>query len=425
MKRYGVIALTAVLVLGLAVYFAACSGGGGGDSGQPHVNFSTASQAAAGAASVSGAMSLTSVIGEVANIAGGAVPPPGSYAPSLRAKTADTSAIANIDPRLKDAVDKMVAALKSPTIQKTIAKASSFKATSSLASAPSISAYVGCGGGGYFTVVGSDTSSPGVYDQFAIDVVYSDCIESTGTGTDYQITSGSIHADHYKMLDNTASNDNLAANALTVKSYVTGTLTETDAINGAFTSVYSLGTNSVETHSDSVNASFSVTFPNNTMFSLSMNNLSRVEVDTPGTSYNTEDDTTNGSIVFDIGNSTGSIFAVTLAFTRLNDKYQYNLDGSTDEWINGTISFTWTPSRGDNCMPGAITLATIAPIHFVVGACPTSGTITANNATIEFGNPSGYQVTVTAGGDSRVFPSCNFEGADTCGMDQQTSPQPM
>jgi hypothetical protein len=418
MKRYGAIALIAILVLGLAVYFGACSGGGGGGGGGiQHVNYSTADQAAAGAASVSGAMSLTSVVGEAANMAIGAVP---EYASSRKAKAADTSAIANIDPRLKNVVDKMVADLKSPTIMKAVAKARSFKTASSLDS--TITASVSCGVSGYFTVSGADTSTA-TYNELTIDVAYYNCIE--GTVTDYTVASGSLHVYGKDMLDNTGSTGNITATTLTLATYVSSTLSETDAINGTFGSVYSLGTNSVETYSNSVNASFSVTFANDIRFSLGMNNLSGIEVRTPGTTYDTDDDTMNGSIVFDISDATSSLFAVTLAFTGLNDKYQYNTDGSTDEWLNGTISISWTPDMGGNCMPGAITLATIVPIHSAAGACPTSGTITANNATIEFGNPDPPQVTVSVGGDSRVFSDCSFSGADSCGFDQTPSQQPM
>ncbi len=423
MKRYGIVALIALLVLGLAVYFAACSGGGGG-GGTQHVNYSTAAQAAAGAASVSGAISLTSVVDEAANLASGVVPPPGSYAPSLGAKATDTSAIANIDPRLKDAVDKMVADLKSPTVQNAIAKARSFKTASSLASA--ISASVSCGRSGYFTITGADTSTA-TFNERTIDVAYYNCINSASL-TDYQVASGGLHFYGKEMLDNTGSTNNLTATTLTLATYTSSTLSGTDAINGTFNSVYSLGTNSVATYSNSVNASFSVALADSTKFSLSMNNLNGAKVHTPGTgttSY-TEEMTINGGIVFDISDSTGSLLAITLAYTGLNDKYQEYTDYSSDEWLNGTVSLTWTPDMGGNCLPGSITLTTITPIHVGPnGGCPTFGTLTANNATIQFGNPAPYGVTVSVGGTSAVFTDCNFSGADSCGFDGGTSPQPM
>ncbi len=430
MKRYGVIALIAVLVLGLSVYFAACSGGGGGGGGGvTMVSYATSTQAAAGVKSVSGAVALSNIVGDATSMAGGAIP--AGYAPSRRAKAAGTSAIANIDPRLKSVVDKMAADFKNPTIQKTIAKARSFKPASALAS--SISVSVSCGVSGYFTVDGTDSSSPGIYDEFTIDVTYNACREMIGTT--YDVLSGSLHASHKYMLDNSSNNESVTATNLNLASYVTGSLSTTDAINGTFTGLYSMNTSSVQTWESDANGSFSSTdHTTGYIYSFNMNNVSGVDVYTPGTSADTENFTANGSFVFDINDGSGSVASITLAYTNFNDKWQYSNVAPNypeDEWLNGTISLTWNPSAGNDCMPGSVTITTAAgtPMHYntYLDSCPSSGTVTANNATIEFGTPSGSQVTVTVGGTSQVFTDCYFDGADTCvaGGGSASQPQPM
>ncbi len=437
MKRYGVIALIAVLVLSLAVYFAACSGGGGGGGGgTPVVSYSTSTQAASGVKSVTGAMSLSSTVGGLASgMAGAVVPPPASYggAPTLRAKAAaNTGAIANIDPRLKAVVDKMVADIKGSTIKKSIAKARSLKTASSLASslAPTvITGTFNCGRSGTFTITATDSSTAS-FNENDIVVAFNACIDSAST-TDYQTASGSVHFYEKYMLDNSSTTDNLGATALTLTTYASSTLVSTDVIDGTFASTYSVGTNSVETWSDSANASFSTTSPSNVKLSFNMNNISSVDVYTPGTTSDTEDYTMNGSFVFDISDSTGSLASITLAFTNLNDKWQSSnvTPFPEDEWLNGTISLTWTPSSGADCMPGALTISTAAgtPMHYAtsVDSCPSSGTVVANNATVEFGKPSGYQVTVTVGGTSQVFTDCYFAGADVCISQPASISQPM
>jgi hypothetical protein len=430
MKRYGVIAVIAVLVLGLAVYFAACSGGGGGGGnggggggGTQLVSYSTSTQAASGVKSVQGAMSLTNVVGQAANMAGGAVP--SGYAPSRRAKS-DTSAIASIDSRLKTAVDKMAADFKNPTIKKTIAKARSLK---TISNAPISSTTVSCGYSGTFTVSGADnsTATSSAYD---ITVTYTNCQDLSGTT--YDVMNGTLHAVTNDMIDGSSRNDNLTATNLTLASYVSGTLSMTDALNGTFTSLYSINTSSVERWEDDANASFSMTFTDGTKYTFSMNNISGVDVYTPGTASDTEDMTINGSFVFDVSSGGTSVASVTLALTSFDDKWQYSNTSPypEDEWLNGTISLTWTPSAGADCMPGSLTLSTAAgtPMHYDSSSdyCPRSGTVVANNATIEFGTPAYPQVTVTiSGGTPQVFSDCDFIGADTCVAGTASTPPPM
>jgi hypothetical protein len=107
MKRFGLLALMSVLVLGLAL-FVSCGGGGGGTAGgggNPPVNYSSPSQAASSSGAVTAAIALSSAVGSAADLAGSQIP--AGYAPSLKAKAVDTSAIANIDPRLK-LIDNMM-----------------------------------------------------------------------------------------------------------------------------------------------------------------------------------------------------------------------------------------------------------------------------------------------------------------------------
>ncbi len=422
MKKYGVIALIAALVLGLAMYLGACGGGGGGGGGgTPLVSYGTSTQAAAGVKSATGAVTLSSTIGDMTSgFADGAVPP--GYAPARKARARDNSAIANIDPRLKTAVDRMSADLKSPAIQKAIAKARALKTSSALASSITIS--TDCSLGGYFTISGTNSSTTS-YDEFTINVAYYNCIEGTDA-LNNNVASGSLHYYDKYMLDNTARNESLTANNLTLASYASGTLTVTGKTNGTLSSVYSFGTNSVETWQNSANASYSLTFNDgyDSKLAFSMNNVSSTEVYTPGAGGTwTDDFTTNGGFVFTVSNNSGILASIALVFTNLDDKYALNADQTFDRWLNGSFSLTWAPSAGNDCMPGKVTLGTAAntPIHygtlsdFLGGVCPLSGTLTLNNATIEFGVPSPPQVTVTVGtGTPQVFSDCNFVGADTC-----------
>ena len=76
MKRFGLLALMSVLVLGLALYFVSCGGGGGGTAGggNPLVNYSSPSQAASSSGVATAAMSVFSAISSAADLADTQIP---------------------------------------------------------------------------------------------------------------------------------------------------------------------------------------------------------------------------------------------------------------------------------------------------------------------------------------------------------------
>ncbi len=414
MKRFGVLALIAVLVLGLAVYFAACGGGGGGSSSNT-VTYSSPSQAASSSQAVTGAVVLSGTVGSAADTAGSAIP--AGYAPALRAKAVDTSAIANIDPRLKTVVDKMVADLKSTTITGSLAKARSLK-TANLA--PSLTSTINvsnpCAGGGSYTISGTD-SSTGTYSEHTVSVVYNSCQDSATYP--YVVLSGSLSAYDKHLFDGSSDTANVTATSLSLTTHENSTISATDTLNGTFNkteNVTSNATGTVTSGQGSVNGTFTVADSSGTG-TFSITNFSDISTLTTTTTSTTDEHTFNGSFSLALSGG-GNTFTFTLALSNLDDKIAtYAANSSQDEWINGTITMTWSPDLGGACIPGTITLTTAAatPIHTPSpSSCPTSGTITVNNATIQFGVPSGSEVTVTVGSTSQIFTDCYSLSGGQC-----------
>jgi hypothetical protein len=129
----------------------------------------------------------------------------------------------------------------------------------------------------------------------------------------------------------------------------------------------------------------------------------------------TDVDTVSGTFTISVATSGTTNFSFSLS-TSLVDKWQYLNDGpvTVKNWINGTITMSWVPDlTAYGCLPGSITLATdeADPLtyEFATGySCPVSGTLTINNALIEFGTSSGTatDIIVTVNGVSETYPSC-------------------
>jgi hypothetical protein len=436
MKRFGLLALMSVLVLGLAIYFVSCGDGGGGTAGgggNPPVNYTSPSQAASSSQAVTAAIALSSAVGSAADLAGSQIP--AGYAPSFRAKAVDTSSVGNIDSRLKTAVDKMIADLKKPIITGALAKTSALK-TANLAPflASSITASTSCAGGGYYAISGSDTSTIS-YTEKAITVTYYNCRDTALSS--YDIVSGSLQAYHKHMLDGSSDIKNVTTTSLSITSYLTPTMYFTDTLNGTFDNSLTVAGN-VTSGQSAVNGSIQeISYFDSTVINATVgfNNISDVWSSITTTSsgtVTTEEHTSNGSITFDIS-SGGSAFTFVLSLSQLADKVRTNADLSEDEWINGSISMNWSPNPDASaCLPGTLTISTVAdtPIHTpTYGSCPTSGTITLNNATIQFGVPTGtVGVLVTVGTSSVSLSDCYSLGGSACiagGSSQVSQPTPL
>ncbi len=401
--------LMAILVLGLSVYFSACGGGGGSNNA---ATFSNSDQAAASAQSLAGALSLSSTIGSVSDVAESAIPP--QYAPSFTGAVAvDTSAVANIDPLLKTALDKMLADLNRPELTNSISKASPYNAAS-LAS--SVTSSVTCTGGGYVSVSGIDSSLTGTggYKEFTIDVTYNNCIDSQSTVT-YNVVSGVLHAQHKVMLDGSSKNSDVTATGLSLKSFASSTLQNQDYLDGTFNNSFNVVTaGSNTTGSSYANGTFSTTdISSGSSFTFGINKLSGVWSKLTTTTDITEDNAVNGSLNWGFSAGQTSINA-TLSFGNLNDDIVTDASGNKTEGVNGSIGFTWTPTFG-LCVPGTLNITTVSPIYTPFGSsCPTKGTLTINNAAVQYGVPLGIQVTVTVGGTSKIFTDCHALGGGQC-----------
>ncbi len=402
-RRRSFMKVVSVFVSAVFIFsFVVSCGGGGGGGGTSKANYNSASQAASSSKSVTGGISLSSSIAGSAGYTLSSLP---TSAPNKRRKAANTNGIANLDPRLKSLVDRMSSDMKSSVMAKAVQKARS----KTLSAVISQTTYT-CGYSGDLTVSGSNTSNAGVYDEYTLDVSYNNCRESVTT--DYTVINGSMHAYSKAMLDGSSYIDNASVTNLNLATYSTGSLSFTDAMNGTFNSTENYATNGDGSGTESANGSFVSTYPSGGMvesFTFSGVSDAWTSTGTYGTTDVTNEDIMNGTFVYDVSMSGSSVFKLTLSLSNLDDKITtYFADGSVDEWLNGTMSITWSPSDPNVCVPGSLTATTVTPLHYVSetaywnGDCPISGELTVNNADIVFGT----SITVTVGTDVATYPSC-------------------
>lgn len=406
MQVASLLSLTALLVAPII----SC-GGGSSDSGPKTVTYTSAAQAAAGSSSAKASADMSDAISAAALDLSSSSNPSG-YAPGkgISAKAVDTSGIANIDPRLKVLVDKMLVRMKAPEVKAAVSKARSFKTMSAPLSFATVTASATCPGDGNFTVTGSDTSTD-VYNEYTVDVLFSSCTDTTGpTKT---TLDGSMHVYDKEMIGTTSITREASVN-ITAKNYINySTLDTTDTINGNFNST-DIGSSGANLADGSFSETDAATGDVATFYFTNMTGAWTIAYD-PGVST-TIAKTVNGKFGFTIVSDSGT-FGLDIALANLQDKNQYNWSNndivSLDEWVNGSITISWTPDLSAyGCVAGIITFTTAdaTPIHMPVVAnyvtCPTSGVLTVNNATIEYGKPPLTGVTVTVGMDSASYPDC-------------------
>jgi hypothetical protein len=375
-----------------------CGGsGGGGSNGLSTINYSSSDQAASAFSDAAGMVALVDVMSSAASgIAASGVSQAG-YAPN-KGKTANTSAIANVDPRLKTIVDKMVGQMQS-----TAAKNAEQKARLKVSMAATVSASVNCTPSGSYSITGTDNSDNASrsFDEATVTIVFNNCRDSV----DFTELSGTIQL-YSKITPSapavpTSTITNITVTNLTHKQYIDGTFTgqptETGVISGTFNS-----TNNVTSGSDYANGSFN--FSNNlgdsaTFFFTGLtDNWSTSTV----SSVTTDSTSMNGSFGLSYVSGYDSI-NLSISLTNLEYKVRTNADASIDEWLNGSIGIVWNPLV---CASGIITFTTAdaTPLHYASGAetCPDRGTLQVNNATIVYGTP----ILVTVNGVTVPYADC-------------------
>ncbi len=414
MRKKNVI-MQIVSLLSLTALFVApviSCGGGASSSGPNTVTYASASQAASGGSSAKASVDLSNSISTAASDLSSSSNPSG-YAPGKGGSAAiDTTSIAALDPRLKGLVDKMLVRMQAPAVKNAVSKARSFKTMSQPLSSATVTVSASCPGGGTYQVTGTDTSSTGVYKEYTVDILFTACTDTTAS-TNSKL-DGTLHVYDKEMIASTSITRNASVN-LTAQNYISSALDTTDVMNGTFN-----GTDTGTAGTDYANGSFSETDAGTgNVATFYFTNMSGAwsKLDDPGVST-TIIKTVNGNYGFSI-TSTDGTFGLDIGLSNLQDKLKYNwvlgVIDSVDQWINGSITITWTPDLSAlGCLSGTITFTTddLTPIHMPVVAyfltCPTSGVLRINNATIEYGKPSGTQVTVTVGTDSKVYSSCNL-----------------
>lgn len=390
--------------------------GGGGSSGPSTVNYSSPDQAAASSTVGMAAISLSEIVGSTAQIATDSIP--AGYAPGKTGSGMNTAPIAKIDPRLKDMVDKMVAQLQKPAVKNSLAKMSSYKTVSS---APLSSVTGSCS-----TVTDSSIVSSGTSTTYTVTVTINGCrTEDTMLGI-YEDLNGTISGTHTVDSTNQYTSAEVAAN-LTSFSYTDETYTtwkEKGEMSGTFGSQIMGDIFSNATGTNSANGAFTVTTSSysdipNVKMAFSFKNVRDVwSISTVG-SDQTNTHTANGSYTLAMTDTLNSeTLTLSIGLTNLENKIKYYGNGDEDMWINGSVTINWTPDLSQwGCLNGTYNFTTITPIYTgALSYCPTSGILQVNNATIEFGVPSGSWVTVTlTGGASAEFPDCDYLGGGMCG----------
>jgi hypothetical protein len=330
----------------------------------------------------------------------------------------NTDDIANVDPRLKNVVDKMVGMLQKSGAQSSRSQAAAFKASAfkTLSSAPSISVTDWpCDVSGTFSASG-DISTSGTSTTWTMAITFHDCKDNIG----FDVLNGTLTAIHTEDTVNGNESAQVTANLVDTDYDVSSTITGTYELNGSFECV-----KSGMTGTSSALGSFTWTDPGtngNTVYTFTFGTDGSAVTDiwtkTTGTNGMTTTNTGNGAYSLSIATPSESV-TLTVMLTGLEYKVlSYTVGGHTDEWLNGAINLAWTPDLSQwGCMAGTYTFTTApgTPIHTLFGiGCPTSGTLQVNNATIEYGKPSGTQVTVTIGTLSETFASCNAMGSGLC-----------
>lgn len=414
------LAIAAILVVA-AVVIAACGSdsGGGGTAVYTNATQAKTSTAAALNAVDSGTTGgLTAGLSGLSNTATAGTP----YAKRL----AHVAAMKARGAANADAIQsKMSAQLKSivsaPAINKAVAKAVSTK------QATISNVTYSCNGGGNISVSGtSNSDDPNrTQDIYDVTLTFNTCKElgTTTTSTDWHVYTGAIRDTLTSTISTTATTQvhnfsttltNLALVAHTGS--FAGAVADEWLVNASFKHNYAYANNSTSTKNDetmggdiTANGTFvwSMVF-NGTKYSLTetFTNLtdkwtgSSVSDKATGAGTDTWNDKLDGSIAIK-GDYQAVSYGWNLSFTSLIAKWVDTFVASatagvgqwskSEEWINGSLSWSEIPKVNDNCASGAVifTTADATPLTWSVSSpsvswCPDSGEIRVNAAKITF-----------------------------------------
>jgi hypothetical protein len=403
--------LVLMLVLSTAVILANCGGGGGGGAPAP-VTFSAPSQAAGANATANSAVAMTDTQFALAMDMGLSSLPAG-YAPRLARKMSRAGDAGSLDPKLKKALDSMAKFSQAPALRSAVKKAKSF---SSLKKTTSVNDTVTCDSGN-MVITGTNNSDElnATSDIANYTITFNNCRDNFF----YAELSGTLQVSDISSRTTLAFDSSLTAN-LTEKMYSSSTditADETFTLSGTFRGIDQLTSGSI-----TANGSFVMTFPAQggfpeTVMTYAFNNISDTW---------TSADNADGSVT-EVDDLSGT-FTMTLAITgegtyqfslglSLTDEWQYMNDvaGTEKNWMDGTVTMSWAPDMtAYGCLAGALNISTLEtdPIAYTYagGFCPVSGTLSINNATIEFGSTSGTSTDILVSvnnGTPQVYSSCS------------------
>ena len=406
--------LVTVCVLSAFIFGTVVScGGGGGNGGSQSLNFSDPNQAASASNEAAGTAVLADTLSSSASDMVGSSADTAGYAPN-KTGSKDTTAIAQIDPRLKTLVDKMAAQMKA-----TGAKNAKIRSKMSMATQVDLTSDCSSTTGmGTFSVSGTtNTTEPSrTFNESTVTITFTNCKDSATLSE----MNGSIVL-YSKVtptqLPITEAISNVTVNNLTFNQYegsFSTTPVETGVINGTFNNTYNVTSASADS-----NGSF--TFSNGNSKESGeffFRNLTSNWSTSSDGGATTDIVSINGSYGFSFTNGVDSV-SLTIGLTNLEYK-QRTYDGYAyiDKWLNGTISIVWDPMY---CASGTITFTTAenTPLRYtdIYDTCPDSGTLQVNNATIVYDKDNLINpILVTVNGVTYPFANCAAMDAAGDGM---------
>lgn len=406
-----IVGLVSAAALIAGTMLSSCSGGGSSGGTQ----ISSTQKAAASSSAAMGAVQLSSTVGESANMASGSIP--AGYAPG-KMKVIDTSAIANIDPRLKTVVDKMVSELRKPAVIQAMSNTQSYKAMSApLYSAGAATATCGISGTYSITYNSVVTGTTTTTTTDTITVTFNNC--RNFEDLTYSNLSGSMTGTHVFDTNGYDAADldvNLTDTVYPSASFTSGTETAVFAMDGIFNAINNNGASGT----NSARGSFSWTDKtSNTAMFFSFGGSGTPVTDNWTNTAGVLTHTGNGSFGLAITAPNLQV-SLNIGLTNLVHAVQ-TFTGYQEDSISGRVSINWSPDLSQwGCVNGNYDFTTIVPIRWDGVTCPTQGTLQVNNATIEYGIPLGTKVTVTisdgsGGSISEVFTDCDAMDQGTCG----------
>jgi hypothetical protein len=307
-----------------------------------------------------------------------------------------------------------------------MSKARASKAKASMAAGPGTPGTVTisgvCSGGtGTFTITGTDSSNVS-YVEYTVDIRFDSCRDVPDTAGIYSITTGTIHVYDKEMAGNAANTRNATLD-LTAEKYDSlnaDAHVKTDVAKGIFDGTDS-GTATSRSGRNSASGSFSEKdWAKNETGTFYFTNLVGDWTWEDASGVKTTANTANGNFGLLFVPDSGQSLKLNIGLTNLINKVQKNLDTSWDQWVNGSVTISWTPDLSAfGCKSGRVTFTTAdaTPLHFAApdSTCPSSGTLQINNATIVYyGAEDPGNILITVGTGTASVPDCTWLQGGIC-----------